>query len=43
MGKCNEKIIRFIKRIDCFGTFITFRVDDQIEYKSIIGGIFTLV
>ena len=43
MGKCNEKIIRLIKKIDCFGTFITFRVDDEIEYKSIIGGIFTLV
>ena len=43
MVKCNEKIIWLIKKIDCFGTFITFRVDDEIEYKSIIGGIFTLV
>ena len=43
MVKCNEKIIWLIKKIDCFGTFITFRVNDEIEYKSIIGGIFTLV
>ena len=32
-----------MKTIDYFGTFITFRVNDNIEYKSIIGGTFTLI
>ena len=31
------------KKIDCFGTFIRFRVDDEKEYKSKIGGTLTLV
>ena len=43
MVKCSNKIIQFIKKIDYFGTFITFRVNDHFEYKSIIGGTFTLI
>ncbi len=37
------KIKKLIKSIDYFGTFITFRVNDEIEYKSLIGGTFTLI
>ena len=43
MGKYIKQIIEIMKTIDYFGTFITFRVNDNIEYKSIIGGTFTLI
>ena len=43
MGKCYQRLIKLIKAIDYFGKFITFRVNDNIEYKSIIGGTFTLI
>ena len=43
MGKCCEQLKKIIKKVDFFGTFITFRVNEEIEYKSIIGGIFTLI
>ena len=43
MGECYQRIIKIIKAIDYFGTFITFRVNDNIEYKSLIGGTFTLI
>ena len=32
-----------IKECDCFGTFITFRIYDDIEYKSLAGGISTIL
>ena len=43
MEKYIKKIVKIMKTIDYFGTFITFRVNDNIEYKSIIGGTFTLI
>ena len=43
MGKCYQRLIKIMKTIDYFGTFITFRVNEDIEYKSIIGGTFTLI
>ena len=43
MGKCCEQLKKIIRKVDFFGTFITFRVNEEIEYKSIIGGIFTLI
>ena len=39
MGNCCKQTKRIIKNCDFFGTFITFRINDEIEYKSIIGGI----
>jgi len=32
-----------IKECDCFGTFITFRIYDDLEYKSLVGGISTIL
>ena len=42
MEKSRKCIKRFIKSCDAFGTFITFRINDDIEYKSIIGGLSTI-
>ena len=36
----NQKII---KKFDYFGTFVTFRINDEIEYKSIVGGLTSLI
>ena len=33
----------FIRECDCFGTFITFRIYDDLEYKSLVGGISTIL
>ena len=42
MGKCCRFVKQVIKGCDCFGTVITFRINDNIEYKSLMGGILTL-
>ena len=39
-SKCIKKII---KNCDCFGTPLTFRINNELEYKSIIGGISTIL
>ena len=40
------KFLKFTKQIikgfDYFGTFITFRINDDIEYKSLMGGLASL-
>ena len=44
MGKnCCKIIKKIIKECDCFGTFISFRINDEIEYKSLIGGFSTII
>ena len=43
MEKCSKQFKKILKQIDYFGTFVTFRVNDEIEYKSLIGGTFTLI
>ncbi len=44
MGKkCCKTIKKIIKECDCFGTFISFRINDDIEYKSLIGGFSTII
>ena len=37
-----EKCKNIIRRIDFFGTFISFRLNKNLKYKSLIGGTFTL-
>ena len=39
---CNHHIRSLLKEIDLFGTFITFRINNDLEYKSICGGCCTL-
>ena len=36
-------IKRIIKNCDCFGTPLTFRINNDLEYKSLIGGISTIL
>ncbi len=36
-------IKKIIKQFDFFGTFVTFRIKDEIEYKSIIGGLTSII
>ena len=43
MEKCQKCFKGAIKACDGFGTFITFRINDDIEYKSIIGGCSTIL
>jgi len=43
MENCKNKIKSFLKKVDYFGTFLTFRVNEEIEYKSIIGGTFSIL
>ncbi len=43
MGKCCKFSKQIIKGIDCFGTLITFRINNDIEYKSLMGGISTII
>ena len=38
--KCIKKVI---KNCDCFGTPLTFRINNDLEYKSLIGGISTIL
>jgi hypothetical protein len=40
---CCQKFKSLIQEIDLFGTFITFRINDDIEYKSVIGGCSTIL
>ena len=39
MRACCRYTKQVIKGCDCFGTFITFRINDDLEYKSLMGGI----
>ena len=43
MANCNKKIKNIIKKIDLLGTFISFRIEQEREYKSLIGGVFTIL
>ena len=43
MEKCQKCFKGAIKACDGFGTFITFRINDDIEYKSLIGGCCTIL
>ena len=43
MEKCQKCFKGAIKACDGFGTFITFRINDDIEYKSLIGGCSTIL
>ncbi len=37
-----KKIENLIKSCDLFYSYITFRIEDEVEYKSLIGGITTI-
>ena len=41
--KSNHNIRSILKDMDLFGTFITFRINNDLEYKSISGGICTII
>ena len=43
MGNCFIIMKKVIKECDFFGTFITFRINDEIQYKSITGGIISIL
>ena len=43
MGECINKLKYLIKTIDFFGIFITFKVNERIEYISLIGGTFSII
>ena len=44
MGKRHcHNLQSIIKKIDLFGTHITFRINNDLEYKSIIGGCSTII
>ena len=38
--KCFKRVL---KECDCFGTPLTFRINNDLEYKSIIGGVSTIL
>ena len=38
--KCLKKLI---KDCDCFGTFVTFRINKENELKSLFGGFSTII
>ncbi len=43
MKNCSKKIKEKIRAVDFFGTFVSFRVDQEIKYKSLIGGSCTIL
>ena len=43
MGNFNKKLKNIIKKIDLLGTFISFRIEQEREYKSLVGGFFTIL
>ena len=43
MGNCCRLTSKIIKKCDYFGTFVTFRINDEIEYKSIVGGLTSII
>ncbi len=38
-----QRLGKIIKKCDHFLTLITFRMDDELEYKSVLGGITTII
>ena len=42
MVECLSTIKKLLKKIDYFATIITFKINEEIEYKSLIGGILTI-
>ena len=43
MDNCSSVIKKIIKKIDYFATIITFKINNEVEYKSLIGGILTII
>ena len=43
MVSCCKYIKNIIKEIDCFGTLITFQINNDYDYKSLMGGISTIL
>ena len=43
MGTCCKFIKQIIKSCDFFGTLITFRINDEHEYKSLLGGLSSII
>ena len=43
MVDCLSIIKKLLKKIDYFATIINFKINDEIEYKSLIGGILTII
>ena len=43
MNGFNNKLISIIKDCDCFGKPLTFRINHEREYKSLLGGLSTII
>ena len=43
MKNLSNKLKNIVRKIDFFGTFISFRVEHDIKYKSLIGGTCTII
>ena len=43
MVSCTKITKRIIKECDLFGTFITFQINNDYDYKSLMGGISTII
>lgn len=43
MENCCHYIRKIIKSCDFFGTYITLRKNNEVEYKSIIGGLSSIL
>ncbi len=43
VNNCCHIIKKIIKKCDYFATFVTFRINDEIEYKSIVGGLTSII
>ena len=42
MVKCQKVFRRIIKECDLFGTLITFQINNDFDYKSVVGGVSTI-
>ena len=43
MPSCIKNLKKIIKECDCFGTFVTFRINRDNELRSLFGGCSTIV
>ena len=43
MNGFNNKLISIIKDCDCFGKPLTFRINHEREYKSLLGGLSSII
>ena len=43
MDKFWKNLKKTIKSCDLFATYVTFRINNEIEYKSIVGGLSSII